>query len=116
MEENNPNRTINDEIQDQINASLQELPAPTTAKITRIYPDNYADIYTDDYGKITYVKVYGECQLDTMGILFFLHNNLNERAVITGQTIQDYTTLLSIISELSERIDTLEQTINGGDE
>jgi len=110
------NRTINDEIQDQIDDTIKNLPSPTTAKIVRTYPNNYADIYTDDYGKITYVKVYGECQLDTMGILFFLHNNYNERAVITGQTIQDYTTLLTIISDLSERVNTLEQTINGGDE
>jgi len=110
------NRTINDEIQDQIDDTIKNLPSPTTAKIVRTYPNNYADIYTDDYGKITYVKVYGECQLDTMGILFFLHNNYNERAVITGQTIQDYTTLLTIISDLSERVNTLEQTINGGTE
>lgn len=106
-------RTINDEIQDQIDDTIKNLPTPTTAKITRTYPNNYADIYTDDYGTITYVKVYGECTIDTMGILFFLHNSYNDRAVITGQTIQDYTTLLNIVTDLNERINNLEQQING---
>lgn len=105
-------RTINDEIQDQIDDTIKNLPTPTTAKITRTYPNNYADIYTDDYGTITYVKVYGECTIDTMGILFFLHNSYNDRAVITGQTIQDYTTLLNIVTDLNERINNLEQQIN----
>lgn len=107
------NRTINDEIQDQINHTIQQQPYPTLAKIVKTYPDNYADIYTDDFGKITYIKVYGECELETRGILFFLHNNFQDRAVITGQTIQDYTTLLSIITDLNERISILEQQING---
>ena len=107
-------RTISDEIQDQINHTINNQPYPTTAKITRVYPNNYADIYTDDWGNLTYIKVYGECQLDTIGILFFLHNNYNERVVITGQAIQDYTTLLTIITDLNERINNLEEIINGG--
>lgn len=107
------NRTINDEIQDQINHTIDQQPYPTLAKIVKTYPDNYADIQTDDFGKITYIKIYGECELETMGVLFFLHNNFQDRVVITGQTIQDYTTLLSIISDLNERISNLEQQING---
>lgn len=107
------NRTISDEIQDQINHTIQQQPYPTLAKIVKTYPDNYADIQTDDYGKITYIKIYGECELETMGVLFFLHNNFKDRVVITGQTIQDYTTLLSIITDLNERVNNLEQQING---
>ena len=107
------NRTINDEIQDQINHTIQQQPYPTLAKIVKTYPDNYADIQTDDFGKIPYIKVFGECELETMGVLFFLHNNFKDRIVITGQTIQDYTTLLSIITDLNERINNLEQQING---
>lgn len=107
------NRTINDEIQDQINHTIQQQPYPTLAKIVKTYPDNYADIMTDDFGKITYIKIYGECELETMGVLFFLHNNFKDRVVITGQTIQDYTTLLSIITDLNERVNNLEQQING---
>ena len=103
------NRTINDEIQDQIDDTLRKQPYPTEAKIVRVYPNNYADIQTDDYGTITYVKVYGECELGTTGILFFLHNSYDYRAVITNTTLQDYTTLLSIITSLEERITLLEQ-------
>ena len=109
------NRTINDEIQDQINHTLQNQPYPTEAKIIRVYPNNYADIQTDDYGKISYVKVYGECELGTMGILFFLHNSYDYRAVITNTTLQDYTTLLNIITSLEERITILEQQNNIGE-
>ena len=107
------NRTISDEIQDQINHTIQQQPYPTLARIIKTYPDNYADVMTDDFGKITYIKVFGECELETMGVLFFLHNNFKDRVVITGQTIQDYTTLLSIITDLNERISNLEQQING---
>ena len=103
------NRSINDEIQDQIDYTIRNQPYPTEAKIVRVYPNNYADIQTDDYGKISYVKVYGECELGTVGILFFLHNSYDYRAVITNNTIQDYTTLLSIITSLEERITLLEQ-------
>ena len=106
------NRTISDEIQDQINHTIQQQPYPTLARIIKTYPDNYADIMTDDFGKITYIKIYGECELETMGVLFFLHNNFKDRVVITGQTIQDYTTLLSIITDLNERVGNLEQQIN----
>lgn len=107
------NRTISDEIQDQINHTIQQQPYPTLARIIKTYPDNYADVMTDDFGKITYIKVFGECELETMGVLFFLHNNFKDRVVITGQTIQDYTTLLSIITDLNERVNNLEQQING---
>ena len=110
------NRTINDEIQDQINHTLRKQPYPTEAKITRVYPNNYADITTDDYGKISYVKVYGECELGTTGILLFLHNSYDYRAVITNNTIQDYTTLLNIITSLEERITTLEQQNKGSEQ
>ena len=106
------NRTINDEIQDQINDTIQKQPYPTEAKIIKTYPNNYADIETDDYWKINYVKVYGECELGTTGILLFLHNSYDYRAVITSNTIQDYTTLLNIITELEQRVTILE---NKGD-
>ena len=102
-------RTINDEIQDQIDHTIQQQPYPTLAKIVKTYPDNYADIMTDDFGKIPYVRVFGECELDVMGVLFFLHNSFKNRVLITGQTIQDYTTLLTIIAELSEKVNQLEQ-------
>ena len=105
----NEKRTINDEIQDQIDHTIRNQPYPTEAKIIKTYPNNYADIQTDDYGKITYVKIYGECELGTTGILFFLHNSYDYRAVITSNTIQDYTTLLSIITDLEQRITLLEQ-------
>jgi len=105
----NENRTINDEIQDQIDHTIRNQPYPTEAKIVRVYPNNYADIQTDDYGKINYVKVYGECELETIGILFFLHNSFNYKVVLTNNTIQDYTTLLSIITDLEQRITLLEQ-------
>ena len=107
------NRTISDEIQDQINHTIQQQPYPTLARIIKTYPDNYADVMTDDFGKITYIKIYGECELETTGVLFFLHNSFKDRVVITGQTIQDYTTLLSIITDLNERVNNLEQQING---
>lgn len=105
----NENRTINDEIQDQIDDTIRKQPYPTEAKIVKTYPNNYADIQTDDYGKITYIKVYGECELGTMGILFFLHNSFSYRVVLTNNTIQDYTTLLNIIADLEQRITKLEQ-------
>ena len=105
----NETRTINDEIQDQIDDTIRKQPYPTEAKIIKTFPDNYADIQTDDYGKITYVKIYGECELGTMGILFFLHNSFNYRVVLTNNTIQDYTTLLNIIADLEQRITSLEQ-------
>ena len=109
------NRSINDEIQDQIDYTIRNQPYPTEAKIIRTYPNNYADIQTDDYGKISYVKVYGECELGTVGILFFLHNSYDYRVVMTNKTLEDYTTLLSIITNLEERISILEQQNNIGE-
>lgn len=103
------NRSISDEIQDQIDYTIQRQPFPTEAKIVRVYPNNYADIETDDYGRINYVRVYGECELETVGILFFLHGSYDYRVVITNNTLQDYTTLLGIITDLEQRITELEQ-------
>lgn len=109
---NKENRSICDEIQDQIDNTIQKQPYPTEAKIIKTYPNNYADIETDDYGRINYVRVYGECELGTIGILFFLHGSYDYRAIITSNTLQDYTTLLSIITDLEQRVTILEN--NGG--
>lgn len=106
------NRSISEEIQTQIDHTIQNQPYPTEAKIVRVYPNNYADIQTDDYGQINYVRVYGECELGTVGILFFLHGSYDYRVVITSNALEDYTTLLNAITELEQRVTTLEN--NGG--
>ena len=102
------NRTLNDEIQDQIQYTINNQPYPTTCTITRTYPDNHADITTETYGELKYIPVYGDFTVGDTAILLFLNNNYNDKVIFTNQPQTDYTTLLQIINNLTTRIETLE--------
>ena len=101
--------TINDEIQNQINYTLNNQPYPTTCTITRTYPDNHADITTKTYGELKYIPVYGDFTVGDTAILLFLNNNYNDKVIFTNKTQTDYTTLLNLIADLTTRIETLEE-------
>ncbi len=94
------NRTINDEIIDIFNSEMEKTAFPSYCTITKIYDNNHADIHSDVYGSLVYVKVYGDYGLGDKGILLFLDNDFSAPVVITGANNSDITDLISIISDL----------------
>lgn len=93
-------RTINDEIIDIFNSEIEKLAFPTECIITKVYENNYADVKTDLFGEITYLKVFGDYSLGDKALLLFLNNDYNSRVVITGANNSDVTTLIAIITDL----------------
>ena len=85
----NPNRTINDEIQDQIDNTIKSLAYPTLTTITHVYPNGYADIESEQYGLIQYVQCIGEATVDNPAVLIFLDNSFNKPIIITHTTLEE---------------------------
>ena len=83
------NRTLNDEIQTQINHTLQTQPYPTQAQITKIYQNGYTDITTEQYGDLTYIPTIGNPEINDLAILIFLDNTYENKIVITQTTIPE---------------------------
>lgn len=77
------NRTINDEIIDIITHELNKIAFPSECEVIKIYGDNHADVKSDVYGSINYVKIYGSCSLGDKGILLFLNNDLSNPCMIS---------------------------------
>ena len=74
-------RTINGQIQTQIDSTLNLQPHPTTATVTHIYPDGYVDIKTN-YGELKHVPSIINHEIGDKTILIFLENDYNQRMII----------------------------------
>lgn len=81
------NKTINDEIQTQINNTIKQQPYPTTGTITKIYQNGYTDITTETYGNLTYIPTIGNPEIGYTAVLLFLDNDYSKRIVITSTKI-----------------------------
>ena len=82
-------RTLNDEIQTQINHTIKQQPYPTRCTILKTYPDGYTDINTELWGKIEYVETIGNPEPEDVGVLIFLENDFDKRIVITQTNIPE---------------------------
>ena len=98
------NRTINDEIIDIFNSEIEKQALPTHCTIIKVYDNNYADVSSDVYGSLIYVKVYGDYALGDKGILLFLNNDFSFPIVITGASNTDVTSLIESIAEINENL------------
>ena len=90
---------LSDEIQTQIDHTLQQLPASQQGTIKKVYSDpTFVDIQLDT-GIVNYVKCIGTAEVGAEAVLLFLNNSHNEYIVIT-QTNIDENTLERIIEEI----------------
>ena len=76
--------TISDQIQIQIDDTINKQPYPTRCTITKIYPDNkHADIETST-GTIEYVEtISNNLTVGNTGILIYLNNTFDDYIVLT---------------------------------
>lgn len=90
---------LSDEIQTQIDHTLQQLPTSQQGTIRKVYSDpTFVDIQLDA-GIVNYVKCIGTAEVGAEAVLLFLNNSHNEYIVIT-QTNIDENMLERIIEEV----------------
>ena len=94
------NRTINDEIVDIVTHEIKNIAFMTDCTFTKKYVDNYADIESNVYGSIRYVKVIGDYEEGDKGILLFLNNDLSNRIALAEFNNGDIDDLIIEINNL----------------
>ena len=99
------------QIQTQIQYNIDKIAYPTECTVIKTYDNQHADINSNTYGTLTHIPLYGNAEKGDKGILIFLENDYNKPVIITGALHTDYTTLLTIIQELTEKINILEEKI-----
>ncbi len=75
--------TINDEIQTQIDNTIQTQPSPLKGEITKVYENNHVDIETD-IGTFTYAPVIAtNPQIGHFAIIIFIDGSHDDYVVIS---------------------------------
>ena len=104
------NRTINDEIQDMIDASIRhDVLYPCTGLVSYIWDDGFVNLTTDDYGLLLHIQVWGEPELLDKVLVVFKSNNPHECFAVC-----DFTGLWSRLVSLESRVSVLESSLFDG--
>ena len=95
------NRTINDEIQDMIDASIRyDVLYPCTGLVSHIWDDGFVNLTTDDYGLLLRVPVWGTPELLDKVLVVFKNNNPQGCFAVCDVTVL-WERLLSLESRVS---------------
>ena len=105
--EDDSKRTINDEIQDMIDASIRhDVLYPCTGLVSYIWDDGFVNLTTDDYGLLFHIRVWGEPELLDKVLVVFKSNNPNECFAVC-----DVTVLWERLLSLESRVSVLESSL-----
>lgn len=74
--------TISDQIQLQINHTINQQPSPTLCTITKVYTDNHHIDCETDIGKLKYAPTIGTPTKGNTGVVIFLNQNHDEYIII----------------------------------
>ena len=103
----NKKGTINDEIQDMIDYSVNnDVLYPVRGVVGRVYADGCVDVNTEEYGMLLYVPVWGSCELQDEVVVLFKSNIHDDVLVLT-----DYSGLFELLDGLDARLSVLESLL-----
>ena len=75
-------KTFTKPIETIVHDVINQQPTPQIVKITRIYPDGYADIENDTFGELKHIRTIIPHNVGDITVLIFSNNSYSERIII----------------------------------